>query len=235
MQFEHYVITRVNLRRPNTGDPDRAGFSLKVYATMLRASLRNQTCQDFTHISAWGRLHDIAEMPNELRVQMPDIPDQFHAVGQAFAEKIKVHTQAQYIAITRTDSDDALRRDFIAELHAYFKTSSAEVLPQCVDVGTIIQLDALTGAQRAVSPPAGYTSPFLTLLVHRTALDLLTPIMQHHDRAAKHVKVVKKLRALVALQCIHGKNIYNKLRGAAGAPTVALAQFIGANEVQLCQ
>ncbi len=129
----HIIISRVNIRwRDYASDPEWNEVRVRLLNSCLRPSLAQQTRQDFTLVTLWGQDFEGGELPNEIKATTRN------------GRNLAALSPTKYTLVTRVDSDDCLRRDFVENLRRLVDTK--QELPRFYDVGQYYVYQHDTGA-----------------------------------------------------------------------------------------
>lgn len=248
----HYVLVRFNLyneaARAGAGLLDPAAFETwslhraDLFARSARRSLEAQTAKDFTVLVLMDTQMDrgaeqlIGSLPAGGRL-VPVFVDQrgdmgFAALEEGIRATIDANCgDADVIATTRLDSDDALNVGFIEVLNRYVRHVRASALErQEMTVNFPFGMQAAGGVLRA---HMYNRNPFQTMLEPRgkyrdTGIWTRKGIFQFaHDRADKNCIVHNATTSVpMWLQIVHGGNLMNMV--GADMPQLVLTEALDA-------
>lgn len=229
--MNHIIVSRVNLRMrldpykyDNTELWKTPGWDeqrVQLLNDWARASLRKQTCQDFTFVSLWwdGKIYAGGELDNELRLTISetctedDEPLNYRALtknkpgkltlnfSDQIREKIAEHFDPPLL-VTNLDCDDALHYKFVETLQSrefaerrYYSSTDR----YCYNVNT-----GARGVKRSHAP-----SPFVS--TYEPEIECL-PLTYNHSYLHKWVPG-DNIEGLVGLQSVNSTNMFSRSTG----------------------
>jgi NADPH-dependent ferric siderophore reductase len=141
--------------------------------------------------------------------------------------KLMEHERADRVVSTRLDNDDAIARDYLAEVRR-----EASKLP---DKGhyVINFRNGFQAARSGIFPRAARLNPFLSMV--STPGDLRTAFATHHERMGSAGIVIDKTGTGEKwVQVIHGHNAASRLRRSEPRSGTSLKNFSLARDWQSC-
>jgi hypothetical protein len=124
--IEHIIITRVGLKKPqrvydrlNVNWEAWLKDSIKLMDTYCRASLRNQSNQNFTLLSLFDK--SVTEYGNVLHNEVILKSEKENEPIKNIIRRYTEQQPCKKFIITRLDRDDCLRYDFIKNVQKYLK------------------------------------------------------------------------------------------------------------------
>lgn len=221
--FDHVILTRFSVRFGDAPPPadDWLLYRWAFFRDALAASVSRQTSRAFQ----WLVFFD-AETPDWLREEIELLcPGLFTPVfvaswsSRVAQEETARVTSAPYLITTRVDSDDALARQFVADIHSTFDRQESLYVNllcgvQVERTGELYRYDEPSGAFISYIEKREDASPPRTVffsLSHASSRDF-----------AGILNVVGPPRWM---QVIHGSNIANCVRGLRVRPEPIQADF----------
>lgn len=210
MKFQHLILTRFNVRvwdsiRPG---PNWHKHRFELFEQFCYPSVKGQSQQNFE----WLVFFD-AETPAEYRPKIADFarwphfhPHFLNGYDLRDIQKIVrsyLTPDTTHLISTTLDNDDALHRDFVAQVQAQFSGQAFEL----VNFSNGLRLDV---ASEKVYACAIATNPFITLIEEiKSAENLLTitgclphSTIPHRFQAIRDVETQP-----LWLQVVHGRNV----------------------------
>lgn len=244
--MKHLILSRVNV--PCHLDPKKYDdptpykseqwnhHRIRLLNKYLRSSLRNQTCQNFTLITLWGKQYDWDKtlLLNERQVVITrgwDTHDEkgFDFTGQKrgkpqkatreFWKQIRDKTKplaGELTLVTNIDSDDAVRYDFVENVQRLAQ-QHIEKAPFYLDCGNRYAIND-RNHKTGVKSTSNVSPAPTTIETDYQALPMKWP----HSIMGRHVKG-KKFKELNLLQSISGANIF--CRGIGDHKSVYLYEY----------
>jgi hypothetical protein len=225
--MRHLIISRVNLhmeldpyKYKETRLWQREGWEserVRLLNEWARASLKKQTCQDFTFVTLWqkGHVHPGA-LDNEVRIEIErtgtddDEPLSYKALWEGGKGKLTLNYSGQITAkvralfdgpalITNLDCDDALKYDFVEVVQREAQKYTDYTI---LDMQTRFQYNIRTGAKGFKSSRRG--SPFLSCVEPDIKC---IPVTYNHSVIPLEIPI-KKIDALSGLQTLNNSNMF---------------------------
>lgn len=225
--MRHLIISRVNLhmeldpyKYKETRLWEQYGWEkerVRLLNEWARASLKKQTCQDFTFITLWqkGHVHP-GGFDNEVKIEIEntgtpdDDPLDYEAFLNGREGKLTLNFSGQITAkvralfdgpvlITNLDCDDALRYDFVEVIQRRAKKYNDYTI---LDMQKRYQYNIRTGAKGFKSSRRG--SPFLSCVEPDIKC---IPIIYNHSITPGDISI-KKIDGLSGLQTINESNMF---------------------------
>lgn len=226
-KFDHYVITRFNLKlephfsRDKNGNPTRTDEWLErrfdLFETVCLPSLQGQTCQEFKWLVLFDR-----ETPEHFKKRIESYPKIYPNFIPLYLESGKPlyvkNILAQKIAVlpnggmsgiltTRIDNDDAFHKDMIREIRNFFISNPENCF---LNFNYGIQYDLMTG----VAVKIRYESNHFISLSEKNGENVETVIIHDHSaiHSVKKVIPVENKSKPMWIELIHESNISNGLK-----------------------
>ncbi len=223
MNFDHLLITRfsVRVRIDQTASADWLRHRLDYFTTVCCPSVNSQSSRDFK----WIVLFDAdRETWFEEEVQRLSQTWLFEpewvsgAFSQATAASVAAtHSNAEWLITSRLDNDDAVARDYIAQVQSQFAGQSMEF----INFQTGFQLTDSGRLLHRLDP----SSPFITLIEKRSDQAPKTVYGWPHDEVGQHASLRQVKSHPMWLQMIHGRNIGNQAKGIRANPRLLTDYF----------
>lgn len=221
--FDHVILTRFSVRFPGSLpiDEDWLAYRWAFFRDALASSLSRQTVRTFQ----WLVFFDI-DSPTWLREEVDELSsDLFTPVyvsswspGIAQSAVAGVST-APYLITTRIDSDDAVARQFIADVQEHFDEQESLYINLLCGV----QVERTGEVYRYNEP----SNPFISYVERRLQTDLPRTVFQNlsHGRSRAFGDLLNVVGPPRWMQIIHGSNIANGVRGLRIRPETFEADF----------
>lgn len=209
--MKHYIISRVALKwrfaELGMSWEEWLKNSIELYDKYCRASLRNQTNQNFTLVSVVDEsVNDIGVLlPNEIIVKIQKKETFKQALNRALPKEEK-------LLITRIDRDDCLNKNFVEKLNLYVKNECKK--QQYIDTENVFRLNIQTNELFLGVKYKTMVSPFVSSFENLNSVGLIKcyPYSIAHNKLPEILKGIK-ISTLSALQIVHENNILNKNEG----------------------
>lgn len=218
MKTAHLVITRLAIRwfqKPgglewNSWLKNR----IELMNKYLRPSLKQQTDQNFALISLIDDSVEIGlVLPNEYLLRIKPIEPGYpkflilSAVNSIIQKRFDDYDS---FIITRINSDDCLRKDFIANIKKHFKDGKEKY----VDIRNCHTYDTKTGfTYKSLRYQNNYVSPFVSTFEKvRNGRITCWPYAVEHPEISNNI-FGHKVDDLYTLQVIHDNNVSNIIDG----------------------
>lgn len=215
MPFEHFILTRFNVKLPGLGaadtrkrlDPRWLERRLELFRLFCLPSVLAQSAPEFRWLvfidpetpERWRR--ELRSLSGDGRLIPAEAPDGSQADFQA-AVAGRLSPDATHVITTRVDSDDGLALDSVERVQGAFSGQDCQFLR----FGTGFVLD---GAKLYLIERED--GPFVSLV--ERAAGLRTVLCGHHE-FLREVGPVRFLEGPPAwLQVVHGGNLKNRRRG----------------------
>jgi hypothetical protein len=239
-KFKHIIVTRLGLK----GRYAELGLtfdqwlknSVSLMNKYCRASLRNQTNQDFTLLSLIDRsisLDTVGELlDNEVLIPIiTKTGKKFRIISKTGTKEVLIPPHPtrnrlsgyintllnnyEKVIMTRLDRDDCLGSDYVEKVQQFLKNRNNYY----VDTSNVIILDEKK--QQFHNSPLtigeSYISPFVSTIESLSKTNPLNPLKYVVYETTKHGNVSKMFKGekldLPTLQVIHGQNISNGVWG----------------------
>ncbi len=210
MSFAHLIITRFNLRYPNSEPVSEAWLAhrLPLFRDFCYASVRGQTCQNFR----WLVLFDTTTPP-AFRAQIDELATWDNFVPcyidgfdyEAILALIRPYITADttHLLTTTLDNDDALAADFVAEVQA-------QVAGQAFELLNFRHGYRLNTATDKLYDVAIATNPFVSLIENVEQGQFLSIVgcLPHSTMAQRFSSAIREIETRpLWLQVVHGRNL----------------------------
>ena len=242
--FDHYVITRFNLKleshfsRDKNGIPTRTDKWLErrfdLFETVCLPSLQGQTCREFTWLVLFDR-----ETPEPLKKRVesyrevcPNFIPLYLETGEPLyvkkilAEKIAMLSKGGVtkIVTTRVDNDDAFHKDMIRDVRSYFALNPEECF---LNFNYGLQFDL----EHRVAVKFRYENNHFISLLEKNDQAIETVIFNDHSviQTVKKVTSVENKHKPMWIELIHETNISNWLQPGLPCFSPYLMKFFTVN------
>ncbi|QXD14292.1 putative rhamnosyl transferase [Rhodocaloribacter litoris] len=220
--FTHFILTAFNVRMGVADhlvdDPTWLRHRFDLFERFCLSSVRSQTERRFT----WLVFFD-TRLPASFREKVKAyarwdsfVPLFVEALSPermcAFVRE-RIPSEATYVLTTRLDSDDALARDFVENVHQRFRPHTGAFLN--FTCGYVFGRDKLYAARRT-------SNPFITMM--EPVENMRTVWCRPHRRLAEVGPVWEVTTAPMWLQVVHGQNLYNRIVNCLRVPRRALGE-----------
>jgi hypothetical protein len=217
MRTKHIIVTRlaikwVQYKYIGLSWAEWLNNSIELMDKYCRASLRNQSCQDFTLFSIVDEsvIYFGRKLNNEKILYIPyKIKYPFKEIVSIINNNIEKQ-KFDSVIITRLDRDDCLRYDFVENLQKHF----ADEKEKHIDLRKAYTFDSITGKIYNIDTyNFKFVSPFVsTFEIIKNGKIKCIPYAVEHTQVSQKIKG-NKVDDLFALQVLHGNNICNKIVG----------------------
>ena len=216
------IITRLNLQWNKPLTPEFVNNSIHRMDAINRASLKNQSCQDFTLLTITDEtMTDYGNaLENEVIIKIPNIGEYNHdGIVHAIKNYVK-NLDCDSVITTRLDSDDALHKDFIKNIY----DNNIPVNNYADIVSGFSCYDVKSGkAYTSKKHDEWFTTQFVSF--HELKKDFKCVVMmQTHTKIGKLYKG-KHYGNLKALQFIHDENHSTKIYNGAKEIKIDLLEY----------
>jgi hypothetical protein len=222
--FDHVILTRFSVRFPGSPpvvDDDWLFYRWAFFCDALAASVARQTVRLFE----WLVFFDV-ETPTWLREAIDALsPGLFTPVfvsswspliaQQAVAEV----SSSPYLITTRIDSDDAIARQFVADVQSHFAHQESLYINLLCGV----QVERTGEVYRYDEP----SNPFISYVEKRAPSELPRTVFftLRHSDCRWYADLLNVVGPPRWMQIIHGSNIANCVRGPRARPETFEADF----------
>lgn len=217
--FKQFLITRFNLRNSfysvdKNNTPiltlEWQRHRMDIFRKYCFPSIKNQTNQEFIWLVYFDDLSPdfVMEGIEELKSEYPNFHPKFSSemelVKTAVLNDIQelINSETRYIITTDLDNDDALHKDFIAEIHGAFIPEDFYVMAPVI--GYCLKVES----KNIISQYSFVYSPFITLI--ESVANFKTVMVRNHRKWAD-VKTIRLENQPLWMQIIHNKNIVNEI------------------------
>lgn len=226
MHFEHFIITRFNLRRPDWSATKNGtkvlttewlNHRLELFNNYCFPSVKSQTNRNFT----WLVFFD-SETPQHVKAEIDQLQQSFSNFQPVYVtdmndflpsiqSKLRA-SSATHIISTRLDNDDAIAIDFVETIQQQFTTQEFEAID--LVTGFTLQLSA-AGVYFGIKKQLN--NPFISLIERNTAS--LKSVWHISHAAWKRVAQVKRIYdKQLWLAVIHDQNKVNQFDASKSYP-----------------
>jgi hypothetical protein len=207
--MKNIIITRMNLQWNKQLTDNFVSETITRMNTINRASLKNQSCQDFTLLTLTDeKMSDFGDvLENEIIIKVPSLNGGYNHEGIIEAVKKYVSSlDCKAVITTRLDTDDALHKHFIKNL----KNIKLAINNYADTVSGFPCLNIKTGETiTSKKHPNWFTSQFVSF--HENVKGFKCVVYEHsHAKVGQHYKGFH-YDELKVLQVIHGKNHSTKI------------------------
>tara|TARA_R110002012_G_scaffold92342_2_gene224372 strand:- start:740 stop:1576 length:837 start_codon:yes stop_codon:yes gene_type:complete len=231
--FQHFVITRFNLRKKDwqTSKSNTQVLTdtwmenrLALFENYCFSSLKAQTIQNFT----WLVFFDITTSDKFRReiTRLEQIFPQFTPIFIDGMDEFLPQSRAQinqrliqpYLITSRLDNDDSLHQDYVREVQSHFAQQS------------FMAIDIVDGYTLQVEPQVCFAkrshvhNPFLSLIEKASEIKTVWFLERHGQWS--DIKALKPVRdKLMWMSVIHMENKVNTFLGFDDVPWKTIADF----------
>lgn len=210
MKILHLVITRVALKygdedfylsKFNKSSQDRLSEAVEIFDKYARKSLKNQIFQDFKLLSFFDNsVENIgSKLNNEVIIKFESLTKKPYI--NLINNYIKsLNQNFDYIILTRLDSDDLIRYDYLKIINEKIITNP--IIEKYLDLQYIKHYDTkdfYSGYKKRL------TSPFTSTIEKWTNNGIVGVIMSNHSKICEKLPG-EKLAELQGIMTIHGDN-----------------------------
>ena len=214
--MKHLIVSRVALKYNDPRVPDWDKWAKErsyLYNMMTKPSLINQTNQNFILVSLvcpdlfdvdpyWGEFN----IPNEVVLNIPyEFTYPFGGIVNVVKDYVKT-LDSDEVIITRLDSDDLIRNDFVENVQRHLTVPNTYV-----DIQNSYTYNLETGKVFESAKYDFIVSPFVSVRERIRDFKCLAYAYQHHE-IDKQIQG-QKLSTIKAMQTIHNNNLVNKQSG----------------------
>ncbi|GGM42660.1 glycosyltransferase [Microbacterium saperdae] len=221
--FDHVILTRFSVRFPESPpiDEDWLAYRWAFFRDALAASAARQTERDFQ----WLVFFDIDTpvwLLEEIEALRPGLftPVYVSSWSSAIAQRAVADvSSAPYLITTRIDSDDAIARQFVADVQSHFDHQESLYINLLCGV----QVERTGEVYRYDEP----SNPFISYVEKRVESDAPRTVFQSlsHGRSRWFADLLNIVGPPRWMQIIHGSNIANGVRGLRDRPESFEADF----------
>ena len=230
--FQHYIITRFNLRRDDwkTTKNDDLVLSdswleerFELFEDFCFPSVKNQSNQNFK----WLVFFDV-NTPEKYKIKIeefktlfgnfkPFFIDGMDAFLPSINEKVRELDQEQYIISSRLDNDDSIHKDYVS------------VVQSCFDNQNFLAVDIVdgygmqTGSQVYLGKMKHLYNPYISLIEKKESCK--TVWHKGHTFWKYENRILRVKNKRMWLTVIHEKNKSNKFRGYGNVKPEVLHEF----------
>jgi hypothetical protein len=224
--FEHFLITRFNLKLESHFGKDKRGNDTQTETWLKRRfelfnnycfpSIQGQSCQDFKWLVLFDK-NTLASHLNQIEEFTNKYPNFFPVYSETGAkEKVRkcladaIHSLSKsktpYILTTRIDNDDAFHKDLIREVQLYYKMNQVECF---LNFNYGFQYDVVN----CVAVKIRYENNHFLSLLEKKDPDLKTVIFHNHShiQSISSVISVENKKNPMWMEVIHEMNVSNYL------------------------
>ena len=222
--FDHVILTRFSVRFPGSApvvDDDWLFYRWAFFCDALAASVARQTVRRFE----WLVFFDV-ETPTWLREEIDALsPGLFTPVFvSSWSPLIAQHAVAEvssspYLITTRIDSDDAIARQFVADVQSHFAHQESLYINLLCGV----QVERTGEVYRYDEP----SNPFISYVEKRAPHGLPRTVFYSvsHGSSRMFADILNVVGPPRWMQIIHGSNIANCVRGLRARPETFEGDF----------
>ncbi len=219
--FQHYLITRFNLRNPNWDvtknnetllNEDWMSSRIKLFENYCLPSVIAQTNKNFTWLlyfdtSTSGFYKDVikklTENHSNILVFFINGMDQFYPEIKSF---IDVNSkQSDYLITSRIDNDDCIHKDFINEVQKKFDKQSFQAIDIIQGYSLQVEPEYILGKKEHIF------NPFISLIEENK--NPKTVWENDHNMWKKETRITQITDKRLWMSIIHQKNKVNEFDG----------------------
>lgn len=205
-QFDHFLLTRFNVRLKERASDDWLRHRLAYFESMCMPSVLGQTSDNFRWLVFFDADRDewFEERVNALAAgAFEPIWVDGSLTPETTVRAVADRSSAEWVITTRLDNDDAIAQDFIDEIQERFEGLTTHF----INFTSGLQLSD-EGELYFRSDPS---NAFISLVEKRA--EMLGVYVDWHDRVSKYAPVHQVSVHPMWVQMVHGRNIGNAIRG----------------------
>lgn len=230
--FQHYIITRFNLRRTDwvkTKNDDKVLSAkwleerFELFENFCFPSVNNQSNKNFK----WLVFFDV-NTPEEYKIKIEkykSLSTNFHPFYidgmdmflPSISEKIKEITTTEFVITSRLDNDDSLHKDYVMTVQSTF--DSQDYLAVDIIDGYGMQ----TGSNVRIGKMRHLYNPYISLIEKKENCKSVWSKGHTYWKYENRILRIKNKR--LWLTVIHEKNKSNKFRGYGSVSIATLEDF----------
>lgn len=223
VDFDHVILTRFSVRFAGSPpiDEDWLAYRWAFFRDALASSLARQTERGFQ----WLVFFDV-DTPEWLREEIDALrvdlftPVYVSSWSSGIAQQaVAGVSSAPYLITTRIDSDDAVARQFVADVQSHFDRQESLYINLLCGV----QVERTGEVYRYDEP----SNPFISYVEKRA--DSVPPrtvfFSLRHGRSRRYADLLNVVGPPRWMQVIHGSNIANCVRGPRARPEALETDF----------
>ncbi len=222
-QFDHLLITRFNVRvhSDQSASNDWLRHRLHYFTSVCCPSVEYQTSRNFKWIVLFDAERDSWFNDKVQGLSQTGLFKPAWVTGvfsQTMIASIAAeYSSAEWLITSRLDNDDAIARDYIAQVQSHFKGQ----LMEFINFQTGLQLTASGRLLHRLDP----SSPFISLIESRSQNAPKTVYGWPHNEVGRHASLRQIKSHPMWLQVIHEKNLGNQARGIRAEPRLLAEYF----------
>jgi len=230
--FQHYIITRFNLRRKdwNTTKNNEVVLSdswlkerFELFENYCFPSVKNQTNQNFK----WLVFFD-TNTPNNYKNKINKLVDDYKNFQPFFIDGMELFIPSiiknvshlddkKYIITSRLDNDDCLHKDYVSIVQSYFNKQNYMAIDIVDGYGMKIGNKVRLGKMRHAY------NPYISLIERKENFKTVWHKGHTHWKYEKNIFEVKNKPSWLTI--IHQKNKSNRFRGFGEVKPMVLDSF----------
>lgn len=211
--FDHFLLTRFNVRIEERASEQWLRHRLRYFEALCRSSVISQTERNFTWLVYFDAEPD-SWFQAEIDRLSAGVFEPIWVDGQLTPERapadVASRSDAPWAITTRLDNDDALARDFIAQVQAQFTHQDCEFVN--------FQLGLQLSDEGGLYHSSNRSNPFISLMEKRTKMAPIGVWVDWHDRVSRHGPMKQVATHPMWVQMIHDRNISNTINGIRANP-----------------
>ncbi len=217
MKFEHFIITRFNLKKKGW-DTTKSGSKvlteawlcnrLELFSRYCLPSVQGQSSKNFR----WLVYFDV-DTPEKFKPQIAEWAEKIPQFEPLYVKDMEVFlpsirqtlqaSPAEYVITSRVDNDDAIAKDFVERLQAQFASQEFEAIDFVEGYSLFIAENGVYFGKKK-----HLNNHFISLIERKTTT--LKSVWHHSHAGWKKEKAVKRLYdAPMWMALIHGENKVN--------------------------
>ncbi|MEO2064647.1 MAG: glycosyltransferase [Christiangramia sp.] len=223
MRFDHFLITRFNLKkkdwledknRQNVLDEDWLNHRIDLFSSYCLPSVLGQKEKEFKWLIFFER--DSPTPVNNLIKKLNSYPfiepiflsgyEEFQSDLPSIVQS-RLNCDSEYVVTTRLDNDDALHKDFIKYLHDSFELKNNFLID--FPSGLFLELEGMIKLGHTFSP----YNQFISLVESLEDHEIITVFGKEHDKWGEDYEIKSVKLNYAWLQITHSRNKINFFKG----------------------
>jgi len=223
-QFDHFLITRFNLRSNKKGwssetndsistNSDWLDHRINLFKNYCLPSVKNQSCLNFKWLIYFdeetpsAQRNSILQLVKEYAFIEPKFVDGYSVFETQYKEDIVKQSSSEYIISSRLDNDDVLHKDYVLKIQG------------CFTAQKFMAVNCIKTYHYKIHPPTKlfvnyrFSNQFISL-IERINNNKIEGCYSRGDRFW-NVKgeIIQLKEEVLCMEIIHEKNLINNLNG----------------------
>lgn len=217
--FDHFLITRFNVRLDKKASEEWLRHRLTYFESMCLPAIAQQTVRNFTWLVYFDAERDPWFDASVNRLSADGLFEPVWVDGRfdpkTCAEDVARRSSSSWLITSRVDNDDALARDYVEQVQALF-AGSTEFLNftsglQFTDDGKLFHRS---------DPSNAFIS-----LIEPNSRNAMGVYVDSHDRVSKYASIRQISTHPMWVQMVHARNIANAVHGVRANPHLLSRYF----------